>query len=175
MKLVRPGKKSTLALTSLLLSVANIRVAESQAALSPVESETITQSDSDNIAQACPESWQQRQRYARVVTSSTDLRIRSAPGGRIIGSVPKGWNVVVAERNSSGTWTRISNGYPLASAPNLRNGWVATRFLRDLGMLCQKPMAAVTAPLVAADNANQYTAQEDWSEIAERIVEQSQP
>ncbi|MEC4804621.1 MAG: hypothetical protein SAJ12_01965 [Jaaginema sp. PMC 1079.18] len=174
MKIIRPGKKITLALTGLLLSGVNIREAESKTAISPVESEAIAQSDSQPIAQACPESWQQRRRYARVNTRSSDLRIRSTPGGRIIGSVPKGWSVVVAERSSTGTWTRISENYPSVSAPNLRNGWVATRFLQDLGMLCQKPMAAVTTPLLAAENSQQYTAQEDWTEIAERIVENSQ-
>lgn len=127
---------------------------------------------------ACPDEWQTRQPYARVITERDPLRIRATPNGQVIGSVPKGWAVVVLERDASGQWTRITshfgqytNDAEFASAPYFRDGWVSSQFLRPLGDFCEKPMAMGVAPLVSQMTS---TPQADWLALGDEIAQMSQ-
>ncbi|MEM9502360.1 MAG: SH3 domain-containing protein [Cyanobacteria bacterium P01_E01_bin.43] len=147
-------------------------------------SETSSVTNEAAIAQAeppvCQYEWQESQAYARIITQEDPLRIRATPGGRVIGAVPKGWAVVVLEVNNTGDWTKITShfGDPgefgFASAPSFREGWVASRYLAALGDFCEKPsldMAAVQ--LVTGPDAQQYTVQEDWLQMGDRIAQKS--
>lgn len=116
--------------------------------------------------------------YARVITERDPLRIRATPNGRVIGAVPSGWAVVVLERDPSGQWTRITSHFGegtddaiMISAPDFRNGWVASRFLRHLGDFCGKPMAMGVAPLVSQMTS---TPQADWLALGDEIAQMSQ-
>ena len=136
-----------------------------------------THADGGLMAQAaCPYEYQDRQPYARVVTQRDPLLVRATPGGSIIGAIPKGWAVVTLERNSNGQWTRITShfgnidDYPFGSAPHFRDGWVATRYLDELGEFCEKPMAMVEGALVVHGQTQQYLANEDWLQLGDRIA-----
>lgn len=127
---------------------------------------------------ACPNEWQTSQTYARVVTERDPLRIRANPNGRVIGSVPKGWAVVVLERDASGQWTRITSHFgeytdapEFVSAPYFRDGWVSSQFLRTLGDFCEKPMAMGVAPLVSSRIITPHT---DWLDLGDEIAQVSQ-
>jgi hypothetical protein len=167
--LLKQWKGVVVALVGVLLALAGIKPAP---ATPPTEPEpTLAQA-------ACPSEWQTRQHYARVITERDPLRIRATPNGRAIGSVPKGWAVVVLERDPSGQWTRITshfgeytNDAEFASAPYFRDGWVATRFLRDLGEFCEKPMAMGVAPLVSVA---QPAPAADWLALGDDIAQASQ-
>ena len=134
--------------------------------------------ESDELV--CAFEWQEPQPYARVITERDDLRIRAMPGGEVIGAVPKGWAVVVLGTDPTGRWTEITSHFGdgesigFGSAPAFRNGWVATRYLEDLGEFCNKPMATMGVQLLASANAQQYLAHEDWLHIGDRIVRNSQ-
>lgn len=189
---MRYWKKIALTIVSLLFSLIGARIARaipstslSQDEVPPTYANRVPSRSPETISQACPESWQRRQRYAKVVTQRTPLLIRATPGGRIIGSVPKGWNVVVLERSSNGAWTRITHhfadpAYPsshfpiFGTAPDLQEGWVSTQYLRDLGDFCKKPLVQITTQLLASSNAQQYITQEDWVNIGDRITLNSQ-
>jgi hypothetical protein len=131
-------------------------------------------------ASACPETWQTRQAYARVVTESTPLRIRATPNGRVIGAVPRGWAVVVVAQDSTGQWTKITSHFGdvgemgFGSAPNFRDGWVATRFLSNLGQFCEKPMAMGVAPLMAVQTQTEVNPV-DWLQLGDRIAQTHRP
>ncbi|MEB3290738.1 MAG: SH3 domain-containing protein [Leptolyngbya sp.] len=165
-----------LALVGVLLSVLGLK---------PAAAVALTEAESPQpLAQAaCPHEWQTRQPYARVITERDPLRIRATPNGRVIGSVPPGWAVVVLGRDRSGQWTKItshfgeySNEPGFASAPDFRNGWVATRFLRNLGDFCDKPMASGLAPLVAStlEASTLEAPRADWLALGDDIAQVSQ-
>lgn len=117
--------------------------------------------------------------YARVITERDPLRIRATPNGRVIGAVPSGWAVVVLERDPSGQWTRITSHFGeytddvlMISAPDFRNGWVSTRFLRNLGDFCGKPMSMdLLSPLVSAATGSH---QADWLALGDELAQVSQ-
>ncbi len=162
----------------LLLAVVGVLL--SVFGLKPAPAVALTDVDAPQpLAQAaCPSEWQTRQTYARVITERDPLRIRATPNGRGIGSVPKGWAVVVLGRDASGQWTRITshfgqytNGAEFASAPYFRDGWVSSRFLRNLGDFCEKPMAMGVAPLVSQRTS---TPQADWLALGDEIAQVSQ-
>jgi hypothetical protein len=166
---LKQWKGAVVALVGVLLSFAGLKPAPAAPLAAPEP--TLAQA-------ACPSEGQTRQRYARVMTERDPLRIRATPNGRVIGAVPKGWAVVVLERDPSGQWTRITSHFGeytdvanIASAPHLRNGWVATRFLRDLGEFCDKPMAMGVAPLVSSA---QPTPAADWLALGDEIAQASQ-
>lgn len=169
--LLKQCQGAVLALVGVLLSFLGLKPAT---AISLADFETpqpLAQTD-------CPNEWQTRQTYARVVTERDPLRIRATPNGRVIGAVPKGWAVVVLERDASGRWTRITSHFEestdevnIASAPYFRNGWVATQFLRNLGDFCEKPMTMGVAPLVSSMPSNPNA---DWLALGDEIAQMSQ-
>ncbi|MEB3225268.1 MAG: SH3 domain-containing protein [Synechococcus sp.] len=170
--------KFSLASAGLSLPFLGASSGDTAVPVQPEAPEAIQASDAPPalVAQTCPYSWQpQPQRYAKVITQSTNLRIRSTPGGRVIGSIPKGWNVVVLGKSANGAWTRITSHfgapsyYTFYSAPDFREGWVSSQYLQDLGSFCDKPMAAITTSLSAAAHGSEYAVQEDWLAIADRI------
>lgn len=156
-----------LAVVGVLLSVFGLK---------PAPAVALTDVDAPQpLAQAaCPSKWQTRQTYARVITERDPLRIRATPNGRVIGSVPKGWAVVVLGRDASGQRTRITSHFGQArfdSAPYFRDGWVSSRFLRNLGDFCEKPMAMGVAHLVSQRTS---TPQSDWLALGDEIAQVSQ-
>ena len=163
-----------MATLSILFSLAGVKAANA-GDLTSLETESL---EVDPIAQgttACPESWQKRQTYARVVTQSTPLQVRATPGGQVVGSIPKGWLVVVEETNSTGEWTKITShfgnvdGYGYGSAPDFHDGWVASRFLSIVGDFCEKPFALAGTLLIAAAPADNL--QLDWLQMGDRIAQ----
>ncbi len=166
---LKQWKGAVVALVGVLLSFAGIKPAPAAPLAEPEP--TLAQA-------ACPNEWQTRQRYARVMTERDPLRIRATPNGRVIGSVPKGWAVVVLERDPSGQWTKITSHFGeytdtagFGSAPYFRTGWVSSRFLRDLGEFCEKPMAMGVAPLVASASTAPAA---DWLALGDEIAQTSQ-
>lgn len=125
------------------------------------------------LGQSCPYG-DSRSPYARVTTRQRDpLNIRSTPNGRVIGSVPSGWAVVVGRKDQTGRWTYLDYGtyyrYPsYVSAPTLRSGWVSTAFLKPLGQLCEKPGREVSMNLSAL-LGNETLVHEDSLQIGDRI------
>lgn len=131
------------------------------------------------LAQACSnESRHESPRpYARVTTQGEPLNIRSSPNSRIIGSVPNGWQVVTLNRDATGKWTRITSHFgnvdvaPMGfgSAPRFRNGWVSTRYLKNLGRFCDKPMNLMRSDLKTLSERKKLLIHEDWVEMGDRI------
>ncbi len=120
--------------------------------------------------------------YARVDTETDPLLIRSAPNGRIIGAVPKGWEVVVSERDPSGLWARIGNhwshwdnqlsGGSMGGAPDFTIGWVSTEYLTNLGEFCEKPsMTSRLEPLDTTSGQQNLLVQEDWLALGDRLAQ----
>ncbi len=168
---------AVVALSSVLFPWVSMKAAPAAQA-NPLES------DGDAIApltlsqnNACPESWQTRKTYARVATQSNPLRVRATPGGQVIGSIPKGWVVVVLEKSGNGEWTKVTShygdlgDYGFGSAPDFRTGWVASRYLQPLGDFCEKPMALAGTQLIAAAAAPTFLVQEDWLALGDRIAQ----
>lgn len=169
--LLKQCQGAILALVGVLLSVFGLKSSPAVALADIDAPQPLAQA-------ACPNQWQTRQTYARVVTERDPLRIRATPNGQVIGSVPKGWAVVVLERDASGQWTRITSHFGeytdeanIGSAPYFRNGWVATQFLRNLGDFCEKPMASGLTPLVSSTMSNPNT---DWLALGDEIAQMSQ-
>ncbi|AUC61886.1 hypothetical protein AA637_12345 [Cyanobacterium sp. HL-69] len=152
-----------------LALMASLMVAEnSQAAQKPEVEDNSHDSIPHNLfASRCPERIPTRsgdttfsvhdypQRYYQVTTSAGDLRLRANPGGRIVGSIPSGWQVYVAKFDSSGRWAYVRDRYSpyydtqygWASAPNFRSdGWVSVDYLQYLGQFCNKPLMLSLAP-----------------------------
>lgn len=126
-------------------------------------------------AQTC-EYGGQPKLYARVITKRDPLRVRSSPNGRIIGSIPRGWAVVVERKDSTGRWVRVTShfgdldGFVFPSAPDFSAGWVSASFLQNLGSHCEKPMA--TSSLLRSDllSGREALIQEDWVELGDLIA-----
>ena len=84
--------------------------------------------------------------YSRITTNDGDpLNVRATPDGRVIGSIPDDWAVVVLEWTRNGAWARVTSHFGnigrigFASAPRFREGWVSAAYLKDLGRFCDKP------------------------------------
>lgn len=153
-------------LTSVILSLVGLDASVTHA--TPVQ-------PPDRLAQTC-DSGQKPQTYARVVTQTTALNIRSQPNGRVIGSVPKGWAVVPVQTDKSGQWVKINSHFgnydvPFASAPNFRVGWVASRFLKRLGRFCDKPTNPMS--LLQHNRFAQYHTQmqSSWIQIGDKLAQ----
>lgn len=161
---------------SVVMSALGIKPAFAIAAvpLEPATSDSPGLSETQ-IAQTC-EFGDKPKPFARVVTQRDPLRVRSSPNGRIIGSIPKGWAVVVVRKDLTGRWVRVASHFgevnaPIfGSAPNFRSGWVAANFLQDIGTHCEKPMA--TSSLIQADLLGDREAviQEDWIELGDSFA-----
>lgn len=129
------------------------------------------------IAQACPtDSPHESPRlYARVNMRRGTLNIRSSPNGRIIGSVPNRWQVIVLNRDKTGQWSRITSHFGdvspvgFASAPDFRDGWVATAYLKDLGKFCDKPINLMRSDLTPLSETKKILVHEDWVQMGDRI------
>ncbi|MBD1909054.1 MULTISPECIES: pre-peptidase C-terminal domain-containing protein [unclassified Leptolyngbya] len=116
--------------------------------------------------------------YARVTTRDGDnVRVRATPNGRVIGSIPSGWEVIVQERDSTGNWTRVTSHYGegdinvFVSAPNFENGWVSTAFLTDLGYSCDKPSAPWSLLQPQLFGQRDAVVGEDWIARGDRIAQ----
>ena len=182
MNLLSDWKRVAVYCVGIIFSLVGIKSVSAHTGQFSDMSETPSVATEAAIAQAeppvCQYDWQEPQAYARIITQEDPLRIRATPGGRIIGAVPKGWAVVVLEVNGTGDWTKITShfGDPgefgFGSAPSFREGWVASRYLAALGDFCEKPsldMAAVQ--LMTGPDAQQYTVQEDWLQMGDRIAQ----
>lgn len=147
---------------------------------------------SNLIASRCPESIPTRsggttfsahdfpQRYYQVTTSGGDLRLRATPGGRIVGSIPSGWQVYVAKFDSSGRWAYVRDvnspyysEFGFFDAPNFRSdGWVNVDYLRYLGQFCNKPwrlsLIPENNPLKLTENT---IADNLWSNLETEILD----
>lgn len=145
-----------------------------------VQSHAETAAIAQAEAPVCTYEWQGPKTYARVVTQEDPLRIRATPGGEVIGAVPKDWAVVVVEVGDTGEWTKITSHFGdvgefgFGSAPGFRDGWVASRFLEELGEFCEKPaLGAAAVQLMTGVDAQHYAIQQDWLQIGDRIAQTS--
>ncbi|MDX2213426.1 MAG: SH3 domain-containing protein [Oculatellaceae cyanobacterium bins.114] len=179
MKRIRVWKKTFAVFASVGFSALGIKLPAEAITLSVSQSESNdTLADDMPLAQACPDG-QTRQLFARITTrdpnGSLNIRSRPSASGAIIGSVPSGWEVVVVEREPSGRWARITGHwgdpypYGFGSAPDFREGWVSTSFLRTLGRLCDKPSDpySLLQPELFGDRT--VMLQEDWLEVADQV------
>lgn len=95
------------------------------------------------------------QKFYQIKTDSGALRIRSTPGGDIIGAIPSGWQVYVAKFDYTKRWAYIrdinspyyNTSYGFGSAPDFRSdGWVSVDHLVYLGEYCTKPSRLALLP-----------------------------
>jgi hypothetical protein len=132
--------------------------------------------------EACPEAWQKRQPYVRIVTKQGDpLRVRSAPNGAVIGAIPSGWAVVPVRRDRTGRWLRITSHfgevtekdmpYGFGSAPHFRTGWVSAQFVKNLGTFCEKPQEVSQLQQTDLVADQDILVQEDWLALGDRIAQ----
>lgn len=183
MTLFNRFKGVALVLLGFCLSLIGVRAAEATTRLLEVEA---IAADQPMIAQSgpvCTYEWQEVQFYARIATEEDPLRVRSTPGGQVIGAIPKGWAVVVVDLDETGDWTKVTSHFGdvfgdvysggFATAPDFRTGWVATRYLENLGEFCEKPMNLTLQPLSHTAIAA-APSQEDWLELGDRIARTQQ-
>lgn len=157
MKMLHVWKTTLFFLTSMVLSLVGMTGGNAGASTSSAVSATKMSQQTETASvlpdqptttaqNSCPYGGAPRL-FARVTTSSTALNVRTSPNGRIVGAIPKNWEVVVVDRDRTGQWTRIKNHFDIdmsrfsafGSAEAFRDGWVSSRFLRDLGRFCDKP------------------------------------
>lgn len=111
--------------------------------------------------------------------------MRQSPNGRVIGSIPSGWNVIVLEWSLDGAWARVgshfsrySDSYQIGAqtyfggAPNFSNGWVSAAYLKDQGRLCQKPIGTALLSQPDLFGAVPVAVQSDWLAAGDRLIEQ---
>lgn len=122
--------------------------------------------------------------YARVETSSDPLVVRQAPNRSIVGSIPKGWEVIVYEWSDDGAWARVAShfsqysGYrpnsriSFASAPDFSSGWVSAAYLKDIGRFCDKPAFLTSLVEPEVFGAQPVEVQADWLVAADSLAEQ---
>ncbi len=115
--------------------------------------------------------------YSRVTTNQGDpLRVRSAPAGSTIGSIPNGWAVVVLEWSRNGVWARITSHFGnigefgFASAPSFREGWVSAAYLKDLGRFCEKPTSAAQLIQPELLGTQPIEVEPDWLALADALA-----
>ncbi len=163
MKLRNVGKRAIAAIALAFLSLLGWKTAAT-ASESPANREIHLSQ------QTCPNP----QFYARVITDADPLSVRSTPNGGVIDSIPQGWAVVTNGKDSTGNWTHITNHFGniglfgFASAPNFREGWVSTRFLRPLGRYCYKPTAFLKFPSLLFGGSPAMVG-EDWLQRGDRF------
>ncbi|MBE9092793.1 hypothetical protein [Tychonema sp. LEGE 07203] len=161
-------KKIALFVSLMLLSLLGVKTAAS-ANLSPTTLQ----------AQNCPYGGKPRP-FARVVTQKDPLVIRSSPNGRVIGLVPKGWQVVMGDRDATGKWVKIGSHFSSSaanldegrfmSAPDFRVGWVFKSYLKPLGNSCEKPLNIQRGELPKLSGDRQVSIHEDWLQIGDKIA-----
>lgn len=155
-------------ITLIVLSVLGIKT-EIATATSQIEQQTVN--NETIIGQACPYGGK-RFRYGRVATQDgDDLYIRSRPNGKVIGAVPFGWAVVTVKRDSTQKWVYIDE-YSSASAPALRSGWVAAKYIKPLGRFCEKPVSLTRTNINGLFANKQVVVHENWVQIGDRISTQ---
>ncbi|KJH73373.1 SH3 domain-containing protein [Aliterella atlantica] len=155
-------------ITLIVLSVLGIKT-EIATATSQIERQTVN--NETVIGQACPYGGN-RLRYGRVATlDGDDLYIRSRPNGKVIGAVPFGWAVVTVKRDSTQKWVYIDE-YPAVSAPALRSGWVAAKYIKPLGRFCEKPMSLIRTNMNGLFANKKIVVNENWVQIGDRISTQ---
>ncbi|MEG3841497.1 hypothetical protein [Microcoleus sp. herbarium14] len=176
MNILKSWKQITLFVTLTLLSLLGIKTASA----TPSETTTLQ-------AQTCPYGGKPRP-FAQVVTEKDPLTIRSSPNGRVIGLVPRGWQVVTGDRDATGKWVKIGSEYSyssqnlniasssrggdgFANAPEFRVGWVNRDYLKPLGNFCEKPLKIQRNNLRGLSEDRQVVIHEDWLQIAERIAQ----
>ena len=173
MNLLKVWKKIALLVSLTLLSLLGVKTA------SATPSQTTLQ------AQNCPYGGKPRP-FAQVVTEKDPLTIRSAPNGPVIGLVPKGWQVVMGDRDATGEWVKIGSEYSsstqnldggnrrggmaFANAPDFTVGWVNKDYLKPLGNACEKPLKIQRNNLRGLSGDKQIVIHEDWLQIADRIA-----
>ncbi len=153
----------------MLLSLLGVKTSASSANLSPTTLQ----------AQNCPYGGKPRP-FAQVVTQEDPLTIRSSPNGPVIGLVPKGWQVVMGDRDATGKWVKIGSHFSssttnlnegvFANAPDFRVGWVFKSYLKPLGNSCEKPLKIQRGELPKLSEDRQVLIQEDWLEIGDKIA-----
>ncbi|MEG3973483.1 hypothetical protein QT970_02540 [Microcoleus sp. herbarium8] len=164
-------KKIALFVSLMLLSLSGVKTAAS--ASSPA---TTLQ------AQNCPYGGKPRP-FAQVVTDKDPLTIRSSPNGPVIGLVPKGWQVVMGDRDATGKWVKIGSYFNsntenfgegrFMSAPDFRVGWVYKIYLKPLGDHCEKPLNAQRGTLPKVSGEQQALIHQDWLQIGDQIASQN--
>lgn len=117
------------------------------------------------------------QYYSRIQTNQGDpLRVRATPAGRVIGSIPDGWAVVVLEWTRNGVWARVTSHfgnvgpYGFASAEYFREGWVSAAYLKDLGRFCDKPAAVAQLVQPEVFGAQPVEVQGDWLALGDALA-----
>jgi hypothetical protein len=165
---MNPNKTVTRAIAAIAMMVLSLLGFKTATATTPESG--LSQGDTLLSQQNCPDP----QQYARVITETDPLSVRSTPNGDTIGSIPKGWAVVVNGKDSTGNWTHITShfgnigSFGFGNAPNFRDGWVSTRFLRPLGRYCYKPTALLKIPSLLF-GGSLVTVQEDWTQRGDRF------
>ncbi len=130
------------------------------------------------LAQTCSNQTRHKspRPYSRVTTQGGTVNVRSGPNGRVIGSIPNGWQVITVRKDATGRWTNIISHFiddvgpvGFANAPRFRNGWVSTSFLRALGRFCDKPMELMRSDLNTLSGTKKILVNEDWMQMGDRI------
>lgn len=166
MKSISIGRSILSFIALVILSVLGIKT-EFAKATNQIEQQTVN-NKARILAQTCPYGGN-RLRYGRVATQDgDDLYIRSRPNGTVIGAVPFGWAVVTVKRDSSQQWIYIDE-YPAVSAPALRSGWVAAKYIKPLGRFCEKPVSFLRTNMNGLFASNSVVVNENWVQIGDRI------
>jgi hypothetical protein len=169
MKLRKVGKQAIAAIALTVLSLLGLKTATAA-----TSSESLDRADLRLSQQNCPDP----EYYARVITDTDPLSVRSTPNGQAIGAIPKGWAVVTNGKDSTGDWTHITShfgdigSYGFGNAPNFREGWVSTRFLRPLGRYCYKPISLLNIPSRLFGGSS-VVVHEDWTQRGDRFSRQN--
>jgi hypothetical protein len=115
--------------------------------------------------------------YSRITTKNNDpLRVRSKPGGTVIGAIPNGWAVVILEWSRNGVWAKVTShhgdvgSYAFGSAPDFREGWIAAGYLEDLGRFCQKPESVAQLVQPQLFGAQPVEVQSDWLAMGDALA-----
>ncbi|WP_204105670.1 MULTISPECIES: hypothetical protein [Spirulina sp. CCY15215] len=168
MKLRKVGEQAIATIALTILSLLGLKTA-----IAATHSESIDRGDLRLSQQNCPDP----EYYARVITETDPLSVRSTPNGSTIGAIPKGWAIVTNGKDSTGEWTHVTShfgdigSYGFADAPNFRQGWVSTRFLRPLGRYCYKPTALLKIPSLLFGGSS-VVVHEDWNQRGDRLSRQ---
>jgi Bacterial SH3 domain len=116
--------------------------------------------------------------YSRIRTNNSDpLRVRASANGKVIGSIPHGWAVVVLEWSRNGVWAKVTShhgggrfGPVFSSAPDFQEGWVAAAYLEDLGRFCEKPESVAQLAAPNLFGAQPVEVQSDWLAMGDALA-----
>lgn len=170
MKNIKIWKLALSFIVLVVLSMLGTKPNSATATMPKADIQATTTSNETIIAQACPYN-NPRLRYGRVATQDgDDLYIRSRPNGRVIGAVPFGWAVVTVKRDATSQWIYIDEQYPYNSAPALKRGWVAAKFIKPLGRFCEKPRAFIRTNMNGLFASSQVLVNEDWIQMGDRLA-----